>query len=258
LSEFVRRLARLPDDRRAAFLRQLRQERTGPSPDEPELGRRAGSDGAPASHGQEQLWFLDQLAPGAATYNVAFCLRFTGPLDTGALISALRAVVDRHQVLRCRLEMIDGTLTQLLRADSGFDVPIVEATAAEAQRIVSAEARRPFDLTTGPLARALLVRTGPAEHLLVLTVHHIAFDGWSFAVLGRELAAGYNSYAAAALPRLDELPVQYADYAAWQRERLSGPRLEELTSYWRRALDGDGRSIERHVIEQKIEKARAR
>ena len=239
MSDFVKRLARLPEDRRAEFLRKLRRG-GGAAADEPELSRRPATARAPASHSQEQLWFLDQLAPGRSTYNVPICLRLAGRLDAGALTGALRLVVRRHEVLRSHLQLVDGELVQVV-SGSEPDLPVVEISnrtdpAASAWQLVTEEAMRPFDLATGPLLRALLVRCSEREHLLLLTLHHVVFDGWSVAVLGDELAAGYSALVRGTVPDRPELPVQYGDYAVWQRARLRGPRLDGLTTYWRRAL----------------------
>jgi amino acid adenylation domain-containing protein len=231
----------LSREQRAELLARLRR---GQEPGAAgRLGRRSPGLGAPtASFGQEQLWFLDQFAPGQATYNVPSVLRIAGPLDPGALERALDQLVMRHEVLRSRL-VADGLGRPVQVVD-----PVVPAVLEVAdlagpglaglREFVVAEAMRPFDLAAGPLLRACLVRLGEAEHALVAVFHHAVFDGWSAGVLVRDLAALYRGEVTGEEPGLGELPVQFADYAVWERERLRGEFLAGLESYWRRVLDG--------------------
>jgi amino acid adenylation domain-containing protein len=199
----------------------------------------------PASFAQRRLWFLDQWEPGTATYNVPIAVRLTGSLDVNALERSLNAIVSRHEVLRTTFEMKDGQPIQRVAPDSAVSLRILDLTTrphaereAEAQRLVMAEAHRPFDLSQGPLLRAMAVRLADAEHVVLLTIHHIVFDGWSTSVLFRELAACYNAFTAGAPVPLSPLSIQYADFTIWQRDWLQGQELERELAYWRKQLSG--------------------
>jgi amino acid adenylation domain-containing protein len=199
----------------------------------------------PASFAQQRLWFLDQLEPGAAAYNLVRAFRITGLLDVGALTSAIGAVVRRHESLRTVFEMVEGETRQIVLSDREIQVPIVDVThlppgdrRRTALLIASEEGKKPFDLRQGPLLRALLVRLDRDEHLLVLAMHHIVTDGWSISILFRELARSYEGFVNQEGPQLPELPVQYAEYAQWQRESISGETLAKQVSYWKNKLKG--------------------
>jgi len=196
------------------------------------------------SFAQERLWVIERTAPGTAVYNVPVVLRLRGDLDEKALRRALDAVVARHEVLRTRLVAVDGRPVGLARPPGPADFESVEtATADEALEAVRREAARPFDLERQDPFRARLFRVRPGaagteESFLLLNAHHTATDGWSVAVLFRELEAFYGSSLGGTPLDLPELPIQYADYASWQREYLSGPVLERQVSYWRGRLSG--------------------
>ncbi len=215
-------------------------------------------EAAPLSFAQERLWFLSQLEPDTLTYHVPLVIRLRGPLNVAALAASLRAVVRRHAVLRTGIEVgADGRPVLRVHEDVHLPLPLplvdlsrAEATLpeieVEAQRLAVAEARRPFRLDQPPPLRAILYRLapgqedGPADHLLVLTLHHIACDGWSLEVILRELQQLYPRLVAdpAAAPDLPPLPIQYTDYAAWQRRWLSGENLARQLAYWRAKLAG--------------------
>ncbi len=206
-----------------------------------------GGGPAPLSFLQEGMWFLDQLNPGSAHYNVPMAARLSGALDPEALQNALTAIVRRHESLRTRIRVLQGRPQQVVDPPADFPLPLTdlsalpgEARRERAQRTAAEEARAPFDLETGPLARARLVRLSPEEHLLLITIHHIVTDGWSMGVLTRELAALYEAHTRGGEAALPVLPVQFGDYARWQREALSGTRLESLLEFWRRNLKGHG------------------
>jgi amino acid adenylation domain-containing protein len=197
------------------------------------------------SFAQQRLWFIERLVPGNAFYNLAAALRFEGPLRRGALEHALGEVVKRHEILRTTFDEADGQLIQIVGPGGAVPLSAVDLCAlpgaereAAAQRFASAEARRPFDLVAGPLLRASLLRLGVEEHLLLLNVHHIIFDGWSLGVLLGELTALYRTHVTGEAARLPELPVQYADYALWQQHLMQGDVLEAGMGYWRRRLAG--------------------
>ncbi|HEY2738273.1 MAG TPA: condensation domain-containing protein, partial [Thermoanaerobaculia bacterium] len=193
----------------------------------------------PLSFAQERLWFIDQLE-GGSVYNVPIALRVEGELSAAVLARTLQEVVRRHEALRTVFSAVEGRVRQVILPAAGMAVPLVDLTGLSpalrnpvAVELVTAEARRPFDLARGPLLRAGLWRLGETEHLLLLAMHHIVSDGWSLGVLVREVTALYTAFAEGLPSPLPELPVQYADFAAWQRSRLTGDVLEGELRYWR-------------------------
>ena len=189
------------------------------------------------------MWLLDRLRPGGSEYNESFAAELTGELRVEALRSALNAIVRRHDVLRARFVLVDQSPMQVIEPELVVALEVEDLRAlpedarrAEALRRASEEALAPFDLSTGPLLRARLLRLDERTHWLLLTLHHIVTDGWSSAVLARELSALYGAHCRGEASPLAELPVQYADYAAWQREFLQGTVLETQLGYWKRAL----------------------
>jgi amino acid adenylation domain-containing protein len=209
------------------------------------VAREGEGVGLPLSFAQQRLWFLDQLEPGSTAYNVPYAVRLRGALDAAALALALGEIVRRHEVLRTVFKLDGAQPAQVVLPAAPVEIPLTDlseldgaAREAEAARLLREEAARAFDLGRGPLLRARLLRTGGDEHLLALTLHHIAFDASSIPVLTRELSALYEAFAAGRPSPLAELPVQYADYAAWQREWLRGEALTRQLDYWRTRLAG--------------------
>jgi len=209
------------------------------------IPRRVNRVSAPLSFAQERLWFLDQMEPGSPAYNRPADFRLAGRLNAQALELSLSEIVGRHEALRTRIVVERGKPIQVIspaRALTLSSVDLREHPVPEreirAQELATEEAQRPFDLTQGPLIRSTLLRLGEEDHVLLLTIHHIAFDGWSLNVLARELAALYQAFCAARPQPLPELPVQYADYAHWQRQWLQGDVLQTQLSYWKRQLAG--------------------
>ncbi|HEX7837545.1 MAG TPA: amino acid adenylation domain-containing protein, partial [Kofleriaceae bacterium] len=190
------------------------------------------------SFAQQRLWFLDQLTPGSAAYNISSAVRMRGPLDVDALERSFVEIVRRHAAVRTRIVTVDGEPRPVVVEDPTFALAVTEATnEAEIAQLAIAEARRPFELSAGePLLRARLVRLAADHHVLLLTMHHIASDGWSLGVLVRDAAALYAAFTRGQPSPLPPLAVQYADYAAWQRGWLDGPVLERQLAYWRRQL----------------------
>ncbi|HEU4451637.1 MAG TPA: FkbM family methyltransferase, partial [Longimicrobium sp.] len=199
----------------------------------------------PLSFSQRRLWFLDQLAPGSAAYNVFGALRLRGALDEDALERALSEVVRRHEVLRTTFAEVDGEPVQVVGAPGPVPLPRLELRAlpaeereAEVRRLARAEAAAPFDLAAGPLLRATLLRLDGEERVLLFTLHHVVADGWSMGVLVRELSALYGAYVEGRESPLAEPAVQYGDFAAWQRRWLEGEALEAQVAWWRERLAG--------------------
>ncbi|MDB5072253.1 MAG: non-ribosomal peptide synthetase [Candidatus Eremiobacteraeota bacterium] len=199
----------------------------------------------PVSFSQERLWFLDQFDPGSAAYIIPGMYHFPGPLNVAALERSLNEIVRRHEALRTTFDVVDGEPVQIVAASLTLVLHRVDlhkmpesTRGTEFQRLAAHEARRPFDLAAGPLLRTILVQLGEMDHVLLLTMHHIVSDAWSRDVLFRELSAIYNAYAAGRPSPLPELPLQYADFALWQRERLQGALLDTHLTYWKRRLEG--------------------
>ncbi|HEX6041561.1 condensation domain-containing protein, partial [Longimicrobium sp.] len=197
----------------------------------------------PLSFSQERLWVLQRLEPASGAYNLPVALRLRGPLDAGALARSLAALVARHESLRTRLPAVDGAPVQVIDPPGGVPLPVVDLAGLPAARreavlraLSAAEALRPFDLAAGPLLRGTLARLGPGDHALLFVMHHVVSDGWSMSVLVREVSALYAAFAGGRAPALPPLPVQYADYAAWQRARMAGGVLDAQLAYWRGAL----------------------
>ncbi len=199
----------------------------------------------PLSFAQERLWFIDRMDPGNATYNLGSPLRLGGAVDADALERALGEVLRRHEALRTRLVTTDAGPVQVVDPFAGFTLPRVDLSAldadardAELGRLVAADGSTGFDLEKGPLFRASLVRLAPDDHVLLMTMHHVVSDGWSMGILLREVNAAYEAFRRGETPRLPHLPVQYPDFAAWQRGWLAGDELARQIAFWRAALDG--------------------
>jgi amino acid adenylation domain-containing protein len=197
----------------------------------------------PLSFAQQRLWFLDQLAPGSPAYNLPAALRLRGPLDLAALTQSLAALVQRHETLRTTFAPRNGRPLQRIAPRLALALPLLDLQALPAAtragavtQLATAEAWRSFDLASGPLLRVTLVRTQPQEHILLLTLHHIVADGWSIALLVREVTARYADAQHNQPTTLPALPIQYVDYAVWQRSLLQGEFLEAQLAYWRRRL----------------------
>ncbi|WP_158625670.1 non-ribosomal peptide synthetase [Corallococcus carmarthensis] len=201
---------------------------------------------APVSFSQERMWFQDRLSPGSAAFNIPVRVRFSGVLDAAVLHASLQALVRRHAPLRTTFVEQDGRPQQHITPTLDLALPVVDLQSlpaaereAEASRLITDEARQPFDLEKGPLLRTVLYRLDALEHVLLLKLHHIITDGWSMGVLVRELSALYPALAEGQPSPLSPLPMQYADYAAWQREFLRGEVLDSHLGWWRERLDPD-------------------
>jgi hypothetical protein len=198
----------------------------------------------PPSFAQQRLWVLDRLLPTGSVYNVGKVYRLRGELKVEALRTALDDLVERHESLRTRFEFEESGPVQRIAAQQRIALEVEELGGlgaerkAEARRRAQAEAAAPFDLARGPLIRVRLLRLAEREHWLLLTLHHIITDGWSSGVLVRELTELYGTRSRGEMPALPRLPVQYADYAVWQREWLQGEVLEQQLAYWKPALAG--------------------
>jgi amino acid adenylation domain-containing protein/non-ribosomal peptide synthase protein (TIGR01720 family) len=205
----------------------------------------------PLSFAQQRLWFIQQIDPGSAAYNIPTAIRLTASVDRAALQQTLDEIVRRHEVLRTVFAAVDGQAVQIINPAQPVHLPIIDLQdlppaerEAEVMRLATMEAQQPFDLERGPLMRQALLCLGTEEHVLLLTIHHIISDGWSEGVFVRELTTLYAARATGQPAALSELPIQYADYAAWQREWLQrvdehgdSPMRQQL-AYWKRQMAG--------------------
>jgi amino acid adenylation domain-containing protein/non-ribosomal peptide synthase protein (TIGR01720 family) len=211
----------------------------------PPLGP-VGRDGdLPLSFAQQRLWFFDQLEPGNLFYSLPTAIRLTGALYLDALRQALGEIVRRHEVLRTTFANRGGEPVQVIGAAGDVPLPVEDLGGlpeaerdARARDLANEEARRPLDLESGPLVRVRLLRLCDTEHVLLLTMHHIVSDGWSMAIFFRELGTLYEAFSQCRPSPLTELPLQYADYAVWQRGWLRGDVLESQLAYWKKQLEG--------------------
>jgi amino acid adenylation domain-containing protein len=223
VNDLIARIAAMPPDKRKLLLGRL----------------------PPLSFGQQRLWFFQQMEPDGALNVIGLPVRLQGPLDVAALERSLSEVVRRHEVLRTCFPVFEGRPVQLVLPPQPLGLPVDDLTGlppdareAEAQRLIGLEVNRPFDLQQGPVFRGRLVRLGAEDHVVILTVHHIVFDGWSSGVLIREVGALYAAYVSGAPSPLGELSFQYGDYARWQREWLQDESVSRHLDFWRRRLGG--------------------
>jgi amino acid adenylation domain-containing protein len=244
MKDINQRIARLSPEKRALVERYLMdQDRAAAR--EQMIPRRESSEHVPLSFAQQRLWLLDQFEPGSVVYNMPAAFHLEGALDIMALEKSLNEIIQRHEGLRTTFSAVEGEpvqkiLPRLLLKLQLTDLQELPESEREKElrRLADQEARRPFDIAKGPLLRAGLLRLDENNHVLLLTVHHIVSDGWSKGVLFHELSTLYKSFSAEELSPLPDLPIQYADFAVWQRQWLQGEILENQLSYWREQLDG--------------------
>ena len=235
-----------PDERASLVMRLKRKARTVEKAVDQTIRRREKTTDAPLSLAQQRLWFLHQLDPGNDPYYLPFYYQLTGPLNVAALERSLNEIVRRHEILRTVFrerdnKVVQSVLPSFALALPRFDLSQLSETQAdqEVQSLLDAEEARPFSLEHGPLLRAMLLKRSAEEHGLSLVIHHIVMDGWSIDIFMDELTALYEAFAANEPSPLPDLPLQYADFAAWQREWISGGVLEDQLAYWKKQLSGD-------------------
>ncbi len=206
---------------------------------------RTASERAPLSFGQRRLWFLEQIEGDLAAYNMPYAWEVRGRLDTEALRQAIEAILRRHEPLRTTIQLDRGEPFQRVETVERWDLPIVDLSELQPdEKVAYVDARAienvdvPFSLDKDLMLRALLLRLADDHHVLLVKIHHIASDGWSMRLFRRELGSLYHAFSRGEPPRVPSLPITYADFAAWQRERLDGERLAELLGFWRKAMDG--------------------
>ena len=234
-------LGELTAEQRVELESRLLQKITLPS--NSAIPRRDTFSPCPLSFGQERLWFLNQLEPESPIYNESSARRLIGALDVNALEKTFNCVIARHEVLRTTIALVDGNPMQRIAACRTIELPVIDLGShfdkdrdTEVQRLIDEAIRRPFDLSSDLMLRTLLLRLDHQEHILLVVKHHVATDGWSSELFWHEVATLFAAFSSGQTANLPELPVQYADYAGWQRERLQGEVLESQLSYWRKQL----------------------
>lgn len=240
--EILLRWSKLSPTKRALLQRRLQGEVRADSRFTA-IPRRSLVSPAPASFAQERLWFLHQFDPNSPFYNEPGAVRLQGALDVAALEQSLNEIVRRHETLRTTFEMVEGQLLQVIATMLALTLPVVDLREVpkarqqvEVEQLALEENQHPFNLTQGPLLRGVILQLGQQEHVLLLSIHHIIVDTWSSDVLLREWGVLYEAFRAGNPSPLPELPIQYADFAAWQRRWLQGDVLETQLSYWKKQL----------------------
>src|SRR5579864_2890291 len=244
MNDLMRQVAGLSPAKRELLISRLGRQQPVAKASKAIPHRTGSSAVAPLSFAQERLWFLDQLEPGSRAYNVYRAFQLDGPLVTAALEYGVRCIVQRHEVLRSVFVAADGKKAHVISTELNAPIIIEDLEGlnkhdqeGETQRLLGQHSQYCFDLTTGPLLKVILLRLGRERHILLLVVHHIVFDGSSMDIFLQELFAFYNSFHSPDRHLPEELPIQYADFAVWQRQRLEG-RLATLVAYWRKRLAG--------------------
>ncbi|MGZ4033035.1 MAG: non-ribosomal peptide synthetase, partial [Tumebacillaceae bacterium] len=249
-SDFSERLkerkSSLSPSKRELLNRRLRGETTAVPTKTSGIQKRVGEGPATLSFPQQRLWFLDQLDPGNTAYNTPSATRLRGKLHVDLLEQSFNEVVRRHEVLRTTFAMEQEMAVQVIAPNLHISIPVIdlrelppEQRQQAVKQYVADESKRPFDIHQGPLVRATLLQTDAEEHVLFLIFHHIVSDGWSTMVLIREMTAVYEALLNGKSANLPELPIQYADFAVWQKEWMQGETFEQQMNYWRKQLSGN-------------------
>lgn len=245
MDQLYKRIANLSPKQREVLIAHFGNNL--PETDAPLISRVDEGRTAPLSFAQQRLWFLDQLEPGNPAYNLPVAVRLNGRLEVAALARTFNEIRRRHEVLRTAFVTRGGSAVQEISAQWEEPLPLIDLTELslaareqEATRLAQSVAQERFDLRQAPLMRVRLLRLSATEHLLLLVMHHIVSDGWSMGILVREVSELYGAYTRGEGGALAELPIQYGDYAVWQREYLGGEVLEKQLQYWREQLQGVG------------------
>ncbi|HEX7330764.1 MAG TPA: amino acid adenylation domain-containing protein, partial [Pyrinomonadaceae bacterium] len=246
----AKRLEGLSPEKLALLSKRLQEKGKSPVKRQ-DISRRRNANSHPLSLAQQRLWFLNQLQPNSAFYNMAGAMRLTGDLNVEALTETLNEIARRHEVLRTCFPVANGKPIQVVSPARAVSIPTTDLRdlppadqERTADQLVKYESEQPFDLEHGPLYRTRLARLAEDEHLLIITMHHIVGDGWSIGIFLREMAALYEAFSQNRLSPLPELDIQYADYARWQEEWLTGEVLDDQLSYWQRQLSGSNATID--------------
>lgn len=246
----LKQLEALSPAKRAAFMRML-QKKSVLSANAQLIPRRPQHDSAPLSFAQQRLWFIDQLVTGRSLYHLSAAVRLSGQLDVRALEQSLTEVIRRHESLRTSFRLVNNEPMQIIAPAYPCSLPVLDLSEVpqpeqveKIKQVTVEEAQEPFDLSVGPVIRILLLKLSPKNHVFLFTIHHIAGDGWSMGIFFGEVAALYEAFASGRKSPLPELPIQYADFAVWQRESLQGEELESQLDYWRRQLGNNPEPLE--------------
>ena len=244
MSKIAERIANLSADRQELLARLLKQNQIDLS-QAVIMPRVRNSNDAPLSFSQQRLWLVLQLDPDNVAYNVPEPLLFKGPMNVTALSNSFSEIVRRHEILRTTFQVVSGEVRQVIAEPQPAPLEVIDLSHlprpqrdATVKQLIYEEGWQPFDLARGPLLRVKLLRLEDEEHVLLMSLHHIIYDGWSRGVLVEELTTLYNAFGLGESSPLPELPIQYADFAMWQREWLSGNTLEKQLNYWRNKLNG--------------------
>ncbi|MBH8554249.1 amino acid adenylation domain-containing protein [Nostocaceae cyanobacterium CENA357] len=234
----------MSDLQKQAFFQQLLLKKGIKTAPTQIIPRRTVTSPCPLSFAQQRLWFLYQLEPDSAFYNTPVALHLSGELDLIALERSINEIIRRHEVLRTTFVTVQGQPMQVIASSLTLPLVVVDLQAvpeqqAKAWELATEEAQKPFDLATGPLLRTTVLRLSETENVLLFTIHHIVSDGWTIGILIREVAALYEAFSQGLPSPLPELPIQYADFAIWQRQWLQGEVLESQVSYWQKQIGND-------------------
>ena len=242
MSDLQRRIANLSPEKQRLLIAQLAQRGVS-LPNQPTIPRKQANDTSPLSFTQQRLWFIHQLEPDSPAYNMPKAFSISGPLKIEILHQALEAIVARHEALRTTFIIKNGEPTQVIAQSWSLELPVIDLSnlpvderEEETQRLLLQETKRPFNLSQDLMIRGTLLRLDDKDHILLLVTHHITSDHWSTGILQREIAALYEAFISGTDSPLPDLPIQYADFATWQRRWLQGEELERQLTYWRDQL----------------------
>ncbi|MGH8718832.1 MAG: non-ribosomal peptide synthetase, partial [Burkholderiales bacterium] len=251
MNDFSQRIANLSAEKRALLEAHLKNQRRIAKRSIPRLPRSEQTQSFPVSFAEQRLWFLDQWEPNSPLYNIGIAYTFDGPVNVGLLERCAEEIVSRHESLRTSFSTQDGEPVRLIHPSVDLSLALTDLRAlpedqreAEARRLAFEEAQAAFDLTKAPLLRVKLLRLDAEKHVLLIVIHHIVSDGWSIGVFLKELSQRYSAYLHGTQPSLPELPVQYANYAVWQRQWLMGKELDKQRTYWKEQLAGSPALLE--------------
>ncbi|NJR64510.1 MAG: non-ribosomal peptide synthetase, partial [Leptolyngbyaceae cyanobacterium CRU_2_3] len=242
MNDLARRMAALSPEQRALLELRLKQQNLV-TPQQSGIPKRMPTEIVPLSPAQERLWILHQLEPDRPIYNESIVFRLRGQLNLTFLENSLNQILQRHEILRTCIRVCKGQPTQVIEPIPSLRLPVIDLQDEEAvnqayqiQQIITEQSGLPFDLTQAPLLRGLLIRLTTQEHIVLLTLHHLISDGGSWKVLFQELTLLYRSFCSGCPAALEDLPIQYGDFALWQRQRLQSADLKPQLAYWKQQL----------------------
>ncbi|MTJ08953.1 non-ribosomal peptide synthetase [Anabaena sp. UHCC 0204] len=233
--DIAKKLASLPPEKRNILIKLLKKQGIDPSK-LPIIPTNRELNPIPLSWGQERLWFLDQFEENSATYNLLLGVTITGKLEINDLQKALNMIIQRHEVLRTNFQEINGTVVQIIKPSGNWPLIIENCQESEIAIYIHKEQQKPFNLATDSLVRGTLLKVSNSQFILLVTRHHIVWDGWSTGVFLQELSTIYQAYSQGKNPNLAPLSIQYADFSQWQRQWLTGTILEQQLNYWQEQL----------------------